>query len=218
MKHAIRWAAAGLVLALLVTVAGCSLSNSPPVANFSWTPMEPLARTEVRFESTSTDQGGLFGGGGIVTYDWDFDDGDSASNADPKHEFDKSGDYDVTLTVTDGSAATASVTKRVEITPSLDGTWIGTIVAPGGATVGLQLRLSHSASGGIQGNAQMINLQMPCDAISFNPTTGQIRLTLWDLRIRLDGTLDASGTRIQGDWTDIPTGVVWWSWDVTLQN
>lgn len=217
MRHPIRWATTGLVLALLVTVAGCSLFNSPPVANFSWSPMEPLARTEVKFESTSTDEGGLFGGGGIVTYNWDFDDGDSASSANPTHEFDKSGNYDVTLTVTDGSGASHSVTKRVRITPSLDGRWRGQIIDPNGFPVDFELDLSHSVSGGIQGDAYMLLQRYNCGAMSFNPTTKELRFEILGLGIRLEGTLDASETRIQGDWYNL-AGVQWWSWDVSLNN
>jgi PKD repeat protein len=217
MKRSLRWVLLLLMVGALAAVGGCKLFNADPVADFDWSPNEPLARSEVEFEDESTDEGGLFGGGGVVTWDWDFDDGDSASGQNPKHEFEKSGDYDVTLTVTDGGGKSSTVEKTVEISPSLDGTWVGNIVAPGGNTVSLRLTFNHSATGGIQGNAEMLQLQMPCDAISFNPTTGQIRFTLWDLLIRLDGTLDASETRIQGDWTDIPTGVVWWSWDVSLQ-
>lgn len=217
MKHAIRIAATGLVLALLVAASGCSLFNSPPVASFTWSPMEPLARTEVRFESTSTDQGGLFGGGGIATYNWDFDDGDDASSENPRHEFTKSGDYDVTLRVTDDAGETATVTKRVEITPSLDGRWRGQIIDPNGNTVDFELDLSHSASGGIQGDAYMLLQRYSCSAISFNPVTKELRFELFELAIRLEGTLDPSETRIEGDWYTL-NGVQWWSWDVTLAD
>ncbi|MEW5826257.1 MAG: PKD domain-containing protein [Candidatus Bipolaricaulota bacterium] len=218
MKQGVRWAIAGMVLAALLAAGGCKLLNSPPVANFTWSPMEPLARTEVRFESTSTDTGGLFGGGGIVSYNWDFDDGDSASSANPKHEFTKSGEYDVTLTVTDGSGASHSVTKRVEITASLDGTWRGYIVDPGLLQTAMDLVINHSASGGIQGTAYMLQATLTCSGMSFNPTTKQVRFDLVDLGIRLDGTLDASETRIQGSWSVLGAPLQVFTWDVQLQN
>jgi PKD repeat protein len=180
--------------------------------------MEPLARTEVRFESTSTDQGGLFGGGGIVTYDWDFDDGDSASSAKPTHEFPESGEYDVTLTVTDDAGETASVSKRVEITASLDGTWRGFIVDDNGIANDMELEISQSTSGGLQGSCFMLGAVLACDAMSFNPQTKQLRFNLMELGIRLDGTLNASETRIQGTWYILGTPINMWSWDVSLQG
>lgn len=217
MKNLVRWAAMGFAVVLLLAVGGCKLFNSPPVANFTWSPMEPLARSEIEFESTSTDEGGLFGGGGIVSYDWDFDDGDSASSANPSHEFDKSGDYDVTLTVTDGSAASHAATKRVRITASLDGSWLGYIVDPNLVRNGIQLSISHSATGGIQGTAMWQGFPLAMSGISFNPGTKQLQFDLFDLGIRLDGTLDASETRIQGNWTIIGAPVQVFTWDVTLQ-
>jgi PKD repeat protein len=218
MKHLIRWGAMGLALALLLAVGGCSLFNSPPVANFTWSPMEPLARAEVEFESTSTDEGGLFGGGGIISYDWDFDDGDSQNSASPTHEFEKSGDYNVRLMVTDGSAASHSVTKRVRITASLDGTWLGYIVDPNFIRNGIQLNISHSATGGIQGTAMWQGFPLAMSGISFNPTTKQIQFDIFDLGIRLDGTLDASESRIQGNWSVLGAPLQVFTWDVTLQN
>lgn len=218
MGYRMRWVGVGLLVLSLSIVAGCSLFNSPPVANFTWSPLEPLARAEVEFESTSTDEGGLFGGGGIVSYDWDFDDGDSASSANPTHEFAQGGDYSVTLTVTDSAGETTSVTKRVEITASIDGTWRGFIVDDNGIANDMELDISQSTSGGLQGSCYMLGAQLACDAMSFNPQTKQVRFNLMELGIRLDGTLDASGTRIQGTWYILGTPINMWSWDVALQD
>lgn len=216
MTRWIRYAAAALVVASLLGTAGCSLFNSAPVVSFSWSPFEPLARSDVRFDDTSTDQGGLFGGGGIVAWDWDFDDGDSASSRSPTHQFDKSGDYRVRLTVTDAGGKTALIEKTVRVTASLDGTWQGQIIDPGSNVVDLRLDFQQSSSGGITGDAYLLLQRYSCTGISFNPTTKQLRFELLQLGIRLEGTMDASETRIQGDWYDL-ANVQWWSWDVTLQ-
>jgi len=200
----------------LAAVGGCKLFNADPVADFDWSPNEPLARSEVRFEDESRDEGGLFGGGGIVSWNWDFDDGDSASGQNPKHEFGKSGDYDVTLTVTDGGGKSNTVEKTIEVTPSLHGTWQGQIIDPGSNVVDFRLVLQHSATGGITGDAYMLIQRYNCTGISFNPVTKTVRFELLGLGIRLEGTMDASETRIQGDWYDLGN-VQWWSWDVSLQ-
>jgi hypothetical protein len=218
MGYRMRWVGVGLLVLSSSIVAGCSLFNSPPVANFAWSPLEPLARTEVRFEDSSTDQGGLFGGGGIASWNWDFGDNDSSTSEDPRHEYSKSGTYPVRLTVTDDGGQSHTAQKTVQILPSLHGTWRGFISDPDGDSVALELVFNHSTSGGIQGSAYMLTRTLSCDAISFNPTTKQIRFNLPVLGIRLDGTLDASETRIEGDWFELDSAVLWWSWDVSLQG
>lgn len=204
---------AGFVLSLV----GCGLFNAPPTANFTWSPLEPLARTEISFTDLSTDAGGLFGGGNIVSWNWQFGDSDSSTAPNPKHEYDKSGSYTVTLTVTDDSGDTATFTRQILVTPSVDGTWRGEIVNPGGWTDQLDLEFDHSTSGGIQGHGFYVGVRIAVTGVSFSPTTKRISFELPDLGIRLEGTLDASETRITGNWYALGAPLQGFSFDVTLQ-
>lgn len=54
--------------------------------------------------------------GTIVSYAWDFGDGDVGSGALVKHKFSAAGTYAVTLTVTDDDGATGSTTHTIVIT------------------------------------------------------------------------------------------------------
>jgi PKD domain/Phosphoesterase family len=54
-------------------------------------------------------------GGSIVGYSWAFGDGGSGSGVSVSHVFGSAGSYPVTLTVTDGSGVTASVTHQVVV-------------------------------------------------------------------------------------------------------
>jgi PKD repeat protein len=54
-------------------------------------------------------------GDGIVGFAWDFGDGGSATGERPGHEFAAAGDYEVSLTVTDGRGGTGSVTRTVTV-------------------------------------------------------------------------------------------------------
>ena len=58
--------------------------------------------------------------GSIVSYDWDFGDGNVGSGATPGHTYGAPGSYSVTLTVTDDSLLTGAVTQSVvaDIAPS----------------------------------------------------------------------------------------------------
>ncbi|MGD9675694.1 MAG: PKD domain-containing protein [Candidatus Bipolaricaulia bacterium] len=121
MKRSMRWA--GLVAMIgisLLMLGGCKLFNAPPVANFSWTPSDPIARTDIQFTDDSTDEGGLFGGGGVTAWQWDFGDSGSSAAQNPQHRYTKGGTYTVRLTVTDASGEQSSKTKTIVVNPSLN--------------------------------------------------------------------------------------------------
>lgn len=86
------------------------------------TPQAPIARpggpytgtvnATVSFDgSTSSDPDGR-----VVSYDWRFGDGGTASGAQALHAYATAGTYTVTLTVTDDSGLTASATTTVTVT------------------------------------------------------------------------------------------------------
>src|SRR5690606_18141785 len=56
-----------------------------------------------------------FDPGGIVAYHWDFGDGTSSSSSTPSKVFTETGDYYVTLTVTDGDGLTGQATKVISV-------------------------------------------------------------------------------------------------------
>jgi len=204
-----------LLVAVVATVAGCALFNQPPVANFLWSPLEPLARADISFNDQSSDSGGLFGGGGVVSWNWDFGDGDSSTAPNPKHEYDKSGQYTVRLTVTDDAGDATTITKTVLVTASLNGAWSGYIEDPGGFLTDMTLRFNHSNTS-LQGTAHMLGAQLSCAGLSFDPIGMTVRFELFDLGIRLEGTLNAAERRIQGQWFVIGAPFAGWGWDVQL--
>jgi PKD repeat protein len=212
MKHLIRWAAMGLALALLLAVGGCKLFNSPPVANFSWAPSDPIARADVQFSDDSTDEGGMFGGGGIVAWDWDFGDSDSSSSRDPEHAYGKSGTYTVRLTVTDGSGDTATKSKTITVSPSLDGTWRGTWDSCANF-FDLTLELNQSATGGIGGIMYIAVQAFPLNGATL--AGSQVSISLLNGLI-LQGTLSADERSMSGQWSF--QGNTGCTWSVSLQG
>jgi len=95
------------------TVTFALEENTPPTANFSFTPETPIVNDEIQFISLSTDEDGT-----IDSYEWDFGDGstpDYKTKQNPRHTYEKSGVYAVTLKVTDNGNKSNSITIPITI-------------------------------------------------------------------------------------------------------
>lgn len=105
-----------LLIALMVTpLAGC-VGNRSPVANFSYTPAAPTTGDTAVFSDHSTDTDGS-----IITWVWDFGDGNTSSGQDPTHSFAAAGTYIVTLTVTDDGSASDTYTESITVSAAPPG-------------------------------------------------------------------------------------------------
>ena len=194
-----------------VALTGCALFNQPPTANFTWTPSDPLARTDVQFTDLSTDTGG------IVSWSWDFGDNASSPSQNPKHKYERGGTYQVRLTVTDSDGSSNSLQKTITVIPSLDGTWIGSMTDLLFNQWTLQLNLHHSASGGITGTMSRGNQTQVITSATFDPTSREVQITCIVFGQTLRGTLNASEDRISGFWYDAVAGWRGEDWSVNLQ-
>ena len=85
-------------------------TNHNPVAQFTFTPVNPTVNHDVVFTSTSSDVDG-----DTLTYSWDFTDGSKSTSQNPTHTFTKDGSYAVSLTVTDELGLTDTVTHTVNV-------------------------------------------------------------------------------------------------------
>jgi len=90
--------------------------NNPPVASFTYSPENPVVGQAVAFNaSESYDPDGY-----IVSYEWDFGDGNVTNTTEEKinHSYSEAGSYEVTLTVTDDKGAKNSTTKMITVMPA----------------------------------------------------------------------------------------------------
>lgn len=87
-----------------------TVESEPPTAGFWWEPDEPGPGEAVSFDDMSHDRDGE-----VVSWEWDFGDGDTSTTQNPTHTFEKAGDYEVTLTVTDDDGAVDSTTQTVSV-------------------------------------------------------------------------------------------------------
>ena len=96
-----------------VKTTGEGSANRPPNASFTYTPANPPIHDAVTFDaSASYDPDGT-----IVSYEWDFGDGNTTNNSDSvtTHSYTSESDYNVILTVTDDGGAKHSVSKTVTV-------------------------------------------------------------------------------------------------------
>ena len=86
------------------------LLPAPPVASFGY----ELLGLSVSFMDSSTDLNN-----DIVSWDWDFGDGNMSTEQNPTHTFAAAGTYDVTLTVTDEAGNATSTTSSVAVSADI---------------------------------------------------------------------------------------------------
>jgi PKD repeat protein len=87
-----------------------------PVASFYATPSSGPAPLEVVFDgSTSTDADGS-----IVSYSWNFDDGETADGAIVTHTYTVSGTFEASLVVRDNDGRTGSASEEIVVGESTD--------------------------------------------------------------------------------------------------
>ncbi|MDF2956228.1 MAG: PKD repeat domain protein [Candidatus Alkanophagales archaeon MCA70_species_2] len=87
--------------------------NKPPVANFTYSPENPVVGQAVTFDASES----YDPEGSIVSYEWDFGDGTTASGMVVTHAYSAAGSYTVTLTVTDDAGAKNSTSRLITVLP-----------------------------------------------------------------------------------------------------
>ncbi len=159
-----------------------TVTNPAPVASFSMSDDAPTSGDEVAF----TAAGCYDANGEIVSYDWNFGDGNTGNGEKIKHTFDDPGYYVVVLTVADNDGATTVVRHAVDVHEESSSSCSG-----GSCGSGVDIPLAvitglPSCSGGTTGNA------IAFDGSFSRAADGQIVSYRWDFG---DGKI-GSGARV----------------------
>jgi len=110
-----------LLLGVVVILSGCLFQNIPR-AEFNPTPSSGYPPLFVHFDASASRSPN----GPILSYDWDFDDGEESSGVTVDHTFAEKGIYSVTLTVTDSEGEVGTLWRNVQAlnrAPVADFTW-----------------------------------------------------------------------------------------------
>jgi PKD repeat protein len=88
-----------------------------PVASFVYEPLEPKVGELVTFDATES----IPGEDSIVSYEWDFDDGNTTATPDPviAHVYGNSGTFNVTLTVTNTEGLSDKTWKLITVVSAI---------------------------------------------------------------------------------------------------
>lgn len=89
------------------------LPNKEPTAMFTNSPELPKAGEDVSFSDSSSDEDGS-----IVSWSWDFGDGSTSTERNPKHTYSDPGTYTVILTIEDDGGMKASYSKQITVSPA----------------------------------------------------------------------------------------------------
>ena len=104
--------------------------NQLPVAQLTATPTSGMAPLAVAFDgSTSYDLDGA-----IVTYQWEFGDGTTATGATASHSY-QAGNYTVRLTVTSSDGGTATTTQNIVVNSNAPLLTMGVSLQPSRSTI-----------------------------------------------------------------------------------
>ena len=87
----------------------------PPIAEFGWTPHEPVVDENVTFDGSPSFAPST--NGYIVAYQWSLGDGNVTTGKSFTYAYHNPGNYDVTLTITDNNGLTGSVTHTINVQP-----------------------------------------------------------------------------------------------------
>jgi PKD repeat protein len=107
-----------------------------PVASFS-VPSPATVNTAVQFTSSSQGQ--------VDTYVWDFGDGGTSTDANPTHAYTSTGQFTVSLTVTN-NAGSDSETATIDIQESLQAP-VASLDVPATATVNTEVQFTSTTQG-----------------------------------------------------------------------
>jgi len=85
--------------------------SGTPIASFNWSPSIPEVNEPVTFDASAS----MPVGGEIVSYEWDFGDGNQASGKIVTHRYGSAGNFTVTLNVTDSEGLWSIEQKQIKV-------------------------------------------------------------------------------------------------------
>jgi len=116
-----------------------------PVASFVWSPSVPEVNEVVTFDASAS----MPIGGEIVSYEWDFGDGNQASGKIVTHRYSSAGSYTATLNVTDNEGLWDIEQKQIEVKAPPPPLTVSISPTSASILVGQSVTFTSTVSGGV---------------------------------------------------------------------
>jgi len=117
-----------LVSPIQPTKGSTWFATGAPCAKFTYNPILPYANETVTFDASFS----TAGGGGIISYLWDFGDGINGTGVHATKIYTQAGNYTVILTITDSEGAKDTTWKVITVMPQPDEVAIDLYTQKGG--------------------------------------------------------------------------------------
>lgn len=163
------------VLLFCLMISSFGLSQTPPTAQFTASPLIVCLEESIHFTSQST-----AGSSPITSYQWDFGDGNASTQQNPNHVYSAPGTYTVTLTVqaSNGQADFELKSAYVKVNPKPAPNFTTTA---NGCSLPVSVTFGNTTTGAVSynwnfGNSQTSTLQNPA-AVNYT-TAGTYNVTL----------------------------------------
>lgn len=163
------------VLLFCLMMSSFGLSQTPPTAQFTASPLIVCLEESIHFTSQST-----AGSSPITSYQWDFGDGNASTQQNPNHVYSAPGTYTVTLTVqaSNGQADFELKAAYVKVNPKPSPNFTTTA---NGCSLPVSVTFGNTTTGAVSyswnfGNGQTSTLQNPA-AVNYT-TAGTYNVSL----------------------------------------
>jgi len=190
----IRWILEAAVVTLFaLSLTGCWLfmPNELPVAVFDATPMTGPAPLAVAFDADDS----VDPDGAIITYTWEFGDGQSGAGKSGGHIYQNAGSYTVKLTVVDDDGGMDDATKTINVTAPENAPPVASIAAtPTSGPAPLSVAFDGTASADSDGTITTWAWDFGGGSTGTSPTATRIYLTPGTYVVLLTVTDDDGAT------------------------
>ncbi|TSA32981.1 MAG: PKD domain-containing protein [Porphyromonadaceae bacterium] len=167
-----------------------SCKKDPPLALFSMDKSTFKVNETITFTNQSEN---------AKSYAWDFGDGKTSTDENPKHAYSSAGDFTITLTAT-GGGGIDSISQTISVLQNLTGIWRKTLNFGGLFSINGTMNLTQHDDNTLTGSYVYEDGMGTFNLRSTSKITGNSVIIEWqEAAYKFQGTVNAAGTSMGGE-------------------